>query len=515
MLKDIAYGEKEEENLLNLSIGKNRGKHLGALALATAMLASSVNFAHAAQDLVIGVPVASIPNLDPHGANSNVQGNLQVNAQIFDTLVGFKDGKYVPALATEWTSNDSATRWTLKLRQGVKFSDGSAFDAEDVKASLERVVKLAGPLAGLFKPLKVEAAGPNEVTISSDVGQGALLGKLFVLAIAPSEKLADDFGLKPVGSGPFSVESFDPKQGVKLKANKNYWGGAPKLDTVAFRMIPEQAARMTALETGEIQLTWTVPDDQVATLRKDKNLKLDTIPTLANIVLWFNTTRMFQDVEVRKALWSAVDFDGIVEALYPNTGQKMTGPLPKAVFGASEQTPYVYDAAKAKAALEKKGWNFAGTTIRILMNNSTYKPLVDAIIADWARIGVKAEVDLQEPAVGTQRLLALDWDISIIQPVITSTGDADYTLGRLYTCAAKRTTWCNPELDKLLNEAGAVSDQAKRAQLYSAAGKIVWDNAIGLFPIDVKQVWAWRANVSGVKLDPVYKPDLTQVQFAQ
>jgi peptide/nickel transport system substrate-binding protein len=484
------------------------------MAIAMVALVSSHGGAFAAQDLVVGVPVASIANLDPHGANSNVQGNLQVNAQIFDTLVGFQDGKYVPALASQWMSNDNATRWTFKLREGVKFSDGSTFDAEDVKTSLDRVVKLAGPLAGLFKPLKVEVAGLNEVTISSDAGQGALLGKLFMLAIAPSEKLTDDFGLHPVGSGPFVVDTFDPKQGVKLRANKNYWAGAPKLDTVTFKMIPEQAARMTALETGEIQLTWTVPDDQVEALRGDSNLKLDTVPTLANIVLWFNTNRMFQDVEVRKALWSAVDFDAIVQALYPNTGQKMVGPLPKAVFGSSEQAAYTYDAAKAKAALEKKGWNF-GTTVRILMNNTTYKPLVDAIIADWARIGVKAEVDLQEPAVGTQRLLALDWDISIIQPVITSTGDADYTLGRLYTCAAKRTTYCNPELDKLLVEAGSVSDQAKRAQLYTAAGKIIWDNAIGLFPIDVKQVWAWRSNLNGVKLDPVYKPDLTKVQFVQ
>ncbi|MGK6315891.1 ABC transporter substrate-binding protein [Neorhizobium sp. DT-125] len=500
--------------MLNIHTRKNCRNIFNGLALASGMLASSLTVAYAAQDLVIGVPVASIANLDPHGANSNIQGNLQVNAQIFDTLVGFQDGKYVPGLASEWTSSEDATRWTFKLREGVKFSDGSEFDAGDVKASVERVVKLAGPLAGLFKPLKVEAASPNEVRISSDAGQGALLGKLFMLAIAPSEKLADDFGLHPVGSGPFVVESFDPKQGVKLRANKDYWAGAPKLDTVTFRMIPEQAARMTALETGEIQLTWTVPDDQVDALREDSNLKLDTVPTLANVVLWFNTTRMFQDVEVRKALWSAVDFDAIVEALYPNTGQKMIGPLPKAVFGSSEQTPYAYDPEKAKATLEKKGWNF-DTTVRILMNNTTYKPLVDAIIADWARIGVKAEVDLQEPAVGTQRLLALDWDISIIQPVITSTGDADYTLGRLYTCAAKRTTYCNPELDKLLVEAGSISDQAKRAELYAAAGKIVWDNAIGMFPIDVKQVWAWRSNLDGVTLDPVYKPDLTQVQFAQ
>lgn len=484
----------------------------GALTLAA--LLSSTAMAQTEQNLTVGIPVAAISNLDPHGAVTNAQGNLQMNAQIFDTLVDYVDGVYVPALATEWSANDDATVWTFKLREGVTFSDGSAFDAEDVRASMERVVTLAGPLAGIFRPLALEVVSPNEIKISSEVGQGALLGKLFMLAIAPSEQLDDDFGLNPVGTGPFVVESFDPSLGLTLKANANHWRGAPKLDQVTVRLIPEQAARITALETGEIDLTWTVPDDQVGKLSNNPNLVVDKVTTMSNIVLWFNTQRAFQDVEVRRALWSAVDFDAIIGALYPNTGTKMTGPLPTTVFGASEQTPYEYNPEAAKAALEAKGFDFNGT-VKVLMNNTTYKPLVDAILADWARIGVKGEVDLQEPAVGTQRLLALDWDISIIQPIVTNTGDADYNLGRLYTCAANRTTYCDETLDALLAEAGSISDQARRTELYAEAGKIIWDNAIGLFPMDVNQVWAWNARLEGVQLDPVYRPNLTQIQFAE
>jgi len=486
----------------------------GLAGLAATLLLGTAALAQPAQDLVIGLPVASIANLDPHGSTALVQGNLQINAQIFDTLVGFKDGQYVPSLAASWQASPDAKSWTFKLREGVSFSDGSAFDGEDVKASIERVVTLAGPLAGLFRPITVTVTSPTEVVMTSEAGQGALLGKLSVLAMAPTEKLNDQFGLAPVGTGPFKVESFDPNQGARLSANAGYWGSKPKLATVTFRPIPEQAARSTALETGEIQLTWTVPDDKVAGLAANPELKVDSVATLANIVMWFNTKRMFGDVETRRALWQAVDFDAIIGALYANTGAKMTGPLPQAVFGASAQTPYVYDAAAAKAALEAKGWDF-NQTVRILMNNSTYRPLVEAIIADWARIGVKAEIDLQEPAVGTRRLLDLDWDISIVQPVITSTGDADYNLGRLYTCAANRTTYCDEALDKLLVAASAEPDQAKRAELYAEAGKIVWDNAVGLFPLDVRQVWAWSARLEGVVLDPIYRPDLTAVHFTR
>ncbi|HEY4200833.1 MAG TPA: ABC transporter substrate-binding protein [Devosiaceae bacterium] len=494
-------------------------KHLfkiGALGLAGAMLVGAPLQAAPAQDLTIGLPASSVANLDPLGANALIQGNMQINAQIFDTLVAYKNGDFAPSLAKSWKASEDAKTWTFTLRDGAKFTDGSTVDAEDVKASVARVVELAGPLAGLFKPLTVTVTSPTELTFTSDVGQGALLGKLSVLAIIPSELTKDgEFGLHPVGSGPFKVDSFDPSQGVKLSANANYWGGAPALSSVSFRMIPEQAARSTALETGEIQLMWTVPDDEVSALQSNPDIKVESVPTLANIVLWFNSGRpTFKDVAVRKALWSAVDVPSIVSALYSNTGEVMDGPLPDAVFGSSQQTPYKYDPDGAKAALTAAGFDFS-QTIKVLMNNNTYSPLVEAIIADWARIGVKGEIDLQEPAVGTKRLLALDWDIAIIQPVVTSTGDADYTLGRLYTCAANRTAYCDPSLDKLLNQAGAEPDQAKRADLYKQAGKIVWDQAVGMYPMNVKQVWAWSSKLDGVALDPVYKPDLTKVHFVQ
>jgi peptide/nickel transport system substrate-binding protein len=469
-----------------------------------------------AQDLTIGLPVATIANLDPFGANALVQGNIQVAAQIFDTVVTYHDGEYTPSIATEWTSSDDAKQWTFTIRDGVTFSDGSALDASDVKASMDQVVALAGPLAGIFKPLTATVVSPTELSITSEAGQGALLGKMSMLAVGPSELVATDtFGLQPVGSGPFVVDSFDPSAGVELSANPDYWNGAPKLETLAFRMIPEQSARSTALETGEIQLTWTVPDDEVDTLSANPDLVVESTPTLANLVLWFNSSRaQFADAAVRQALWQAVDYQAIIDALYPNTGQAMAGPLPEAVFGASEQTPYEFDPDAAKSALEDAGWDF-DQTIKILMTANTYQPFVEAVIADWAKIGVKAEVDLQEAAVGTQNLLALNWDVAIIQPVITSTGDADYNLGRLYPCAAKRTGYCNPDLDTLLAEAGSSPDQAAREDLYDQAGGIIWDEAVGMFPMTVVQVWAWSSALEGVQLDPIYKPNLTQVQFTR
>lgn len=489
-------------------------KRTSALAIGALMIASPA-LAQPAQDLVIALPSSSIANLDPLGPSGLVQGNLQVHAQLFDTLVVFRDGEYQPSLATEWQATEDAKSWTFTLREGVTFSDGTALDAEDVKTSLERVVTLAGPLAGLFRPITADVVSPTAIRFTSEAGQGAILGKLSMLAIVPAEKLADEgFGLAPVGSGPFRLESFDPSQGVRLVANADYWNGAPALSSVTFRMIPEPAARTTAIETGEVHLTWTLSDDQVTSLEGNSDIVVESVSTMANILFWFNSGReTFADVAVRRALREAIDFPAIIEALYPNTGAPMSGPLPDDVFGASQQTPFEFKPEESRAALAAAGWDF-DQTIRILMNNNTYAPLVEAMIADWARIGVKAEIDLQEPAVGTRRLLDLDWDIAIIQPVVTSTGDADYNLGRLYTCAANRTGYCDEALDTLLAQASASPDQAVRADLYEQAGKIVWDNVVGMYPMNVRQVWAWSARLEGVTLDPVYKPDLTQVRFA-
>lgn len=136
--------------------------------------------------------------------------------------------------------------------------------------------------------------------------------------------------------------------------------------------------------------------------------------------------------------------------------------------------------------------------------------MVEAVVAEWAKIGVKAEADLTEAAVGSKRVLELDWDMVII-PVVTSTGDADYNLGRLYTCAANRTGYCDSELDALLAEAGSIADQDRRRELYEEAGGIIWDNAVGMYPMTITQVWAWASSLDGVQPSPVYKPDLTKI----
>jgi peptide/nickel transport system substrate-binding protein len=495
------------------------GGMVAAAAAATALALSACSppttpAEDVAQDLAIGIPAISVPNLDPFGTTALGQGQFQVTAQIFDYMVNYVDGEYVPSIATEWESSDDAKEWTITIREGVTFSDGSELSAEDVKASVDQVITLAGPLAGIFKPLVFTVDSPTQVTITSELGQGALLGKLSMLPVGPSELIASpDFGLNPIGSGPFIVDAFDPSGGVDLVANEDYWNGRPLLDTVSFKMIPEAAARNTALETGEIQLTWGVPDDAVAALSSNTGLVVDSTPTLANILIWPNSGRPgLSDPDVRGALVKAVDWETLITTLFPNTGATMEGPLPLDVFGSSVQTPYEYDPEAAKDALDKAGFDYA-QTFEMLGGGSIYEDLLRAIISDWAKIGVTVELQTLEPAVSSQRLLALDWDFAVVQPVNTSTGDADYNLGRLYTCAANRTGYCNPELDELLTAAGSSVDMAEREELYTEAGKIIWDETVGIFPMTVVHVWAWRAGLEGVIVDPIYKPDLTKIQF--
>jgi peptide/nickel transport system substrate-binding protein len=176
----------------------------------------------------------------------------------------------------------------------------------------------------------------------------------------------------------------------------------------------------------------------------------------------------------------------------------MTSPVPSSVFGSSTQKPYTYNPTKAKQLLAAAGYPNGFSTKIMLASDSA--PLIleqaQAYVSYWAKVGVKVQIEAQPTAVWLQNLLALNWQMEL-QENFATTGDADYTLGRLYTSTANRTGYKNPTLDKYLSEAAATTDQSKRKSLYEQAGKIIWDNAVGMFPIQERDTYAVRDTVKG------------------
>ncbi|TDC54603.1 ABC transporter substrate-binding protein [Jiangella ureilytica] len=462
-------------------------------------------------DLTVAGPIP-IENLDPHGAAS-LDGGTQLAARaIFSQLVvSTGPGEFEGELAESWEPNADTTEWTFTLREGVEYSDGTAVTAADVVASFERVLAGEGPLAGNFGGYTVAAPDESTVVFTSPTPDAAFLGKISSFFVTPQGAAEEGFFQDPIGSGPFVVESFEPGASLQLAPNPGYWDGEPTLDTLEFQSIPEVAARMTALQTGEVDVTWSMPDDQIAALKSDSDLTVENVPSPGVITMWMNSsTPALQDPAVRRALWQAVDFESIIGSLYPETGSPADSVISPAVLGYAPQEPVPYDPEAAKAALDAAGFDYENTVIRWQFSQANFRNLVDAVVSDLAEIGVTVEPLEKEQAVFLEDLLALNWDMNL-QQLGTQGFDAATNLGRLYTCAANRTGYCNEQLDQILAEAGSTSDTALREELYAQATEIIWNDAVGMYPMFVEQPYAWRTSVEGFEPVPDGLPYFDEV----
>lgn len=437
-----------------------------------------------------------IENLDPHGPSSMDAGTQLAARALFSQLVvSTGPGEFTGDLATGWEPNDDTSQWTFTLRDGVEFSDGEPVDADAVVASFERVQELQGPLAGNFVDYQVEA--PDATTVVFDAGKpdASFVAKISSFFVTPAD-VDEAFFQEPVGSGPFVVESFTPGQELRMTPNPTYWDGAPALQELVFQSIPEVSARMTALQTGEVDVTWAMPDDQIAALQGDTSITVEDVESPGVVTMWMNSgEESLEEAAVRRALWQAVDFDEITASLFPETGTPADSVVSPVVLGYAPQEPVAYDPDAAKAALDAAGFDY-DTKLRLQFSQPQFRQLAQAVASDLAEIGVQVEPLEKEQAVFLEDLLALKWDINL-QQVGSQGYDAATNLGRLYPCAAGRTGYCNEELDTLLADAEATSDTAEREDLYAQATKIIWDDAVGMYPMFVGMPYAWRTSVQG------------------
>lgn len=458
-----------------------------------------------------------ITTLDPHGPDGTDQGCLVAAVQIYDRMLE-RDGREIaPGLAEKWSNPDPKT-WVFNMHRDVKFHDGTSLTARDAKISLERVLAENSPMKPLWAALDtVEATDDYTLQIKTTEPLGTVLSNLTLLYVLPGDKVGDeDFFRKPVGSGPFRVSSFEPSQHLDLVANGDYWRPKPKIEEAKIRYIPEVSARMTAIDTGEIDVTWTVPSDQISQLSEGSGIELTKGRSLVYWINWFNSSREpFDDVRVRRAMWHAVDLKKIISDLFGNSTKLGRAPIPSTTFGYAPQEPYAYDPDLAKRLLEEAGHsNGFSTTMKWPRGQAPLiKQFAQTLISYWAKAGIKVQGrELEEPEY-VEQLVDLDWDV-ILQTTDVLTGDADFGLARLYTSDANRTGYKNKKLDALLIAARRTTDQAERAELYSRATEIIWKDAVGIFPGELELTYATRDNVRGVEPDPLELVELRTVSLA-
>jgi len=242
-----------------------------------------------------------------------------------------------------------------------------------------------------------------------------------------------------------------------------------------------------------------LPPDQLPALQRNSDIQIETVPGYSYYFIWMNSSRApFTDKRVRQAMAHALDLDKLLKDLLPSIAKRATAPIPSTIFGYATQTPYAYDVGKAKQLLAQAGLP-NGFDAGIIWNPGSGpqdRELLLAMTSYWNAIGVRVKSQEMERAVWIDNLNKLNWDMDIQTNSVT-TGDADFTLGRLYHSRANRNGYKNAELDKILDDAVATVDQDRRKALYAQANKIIWDDAVGVFPAELLSMYVHHKRVRG------------------
>jgi peptide/nickel transport system substrate-binding protein len=469
------------------------------------------------QQVLTFVPNYGIQALDISKAPLEIGVN-QVIANVMQPLVRFDGEEITPVLATEWEWT-TPTSLQFTLREDVTFSDGTPLTAADVVGTLDRYIAQNGPLAAALSVISDYAATDDmTVVINTKAPTGTLVGILSMIYIGQGAHATDDaWWVKPLGTGAFVIEDYVADDHVTLTRNDEYWGDKAILKTLTFKIVPDVNAKMTGLSNDEIQVVNGVPYDQIETVKAMADVTFTQVDSLNYWFLWFeNEHTPLDDVRVRTAMWEALDLPTIIESLYGDTVTPMDSFCPSSAFGClpAEGLPE-YDPEHAKQLLAEAGYP-DGFSTDIIFNTAVAgtNNLVQAMISAWDEIGVTVEPRGMDAATWLAEFQALNWDMDV-QPNQTITGDADYTLNRLYSCAAKRLGYCNPELDALMTQAQQSADQDKRAELYQQVIDIMAKDLPAIPLFELKANVAARSNVQGLTIPPTEFIDFSTVYLTQ
>jgi len=481
-------------------------------AFFAALLAASSG---SAADLRIGL--RSDPDaLDP-ATGGSVAGRVVFSALCDKLIDTTPEGKYRPQLATGWAWSSDNLSLTLKLRDHVLFQDGTPMDADAVKVNLERY--RTAPISkrkAELKPVKsVEVVDPLTIKVNLTAPYAPLLSVLtdragMILSPAALAKAGDDIGSHPVCAGPFEFVERLAQDHILLKRFDKYWNkDAIFVDTVNYRIIPDDAVRLLSLRSGDLDLIERLSPTDIGTVKGDENLKvIDGLSTAFDLIA-FNLNHgpdsnnpAGKDVRVRRAFELAIDRDALNQVVYD--GLFVPGNQAEAVgttfYDNSHPVP-ARDVAKAKALLEEAGIPHPSFTLGV-SNSPVLGQLVQMIQAMVAEAGFDMKIVTLEAST-----LAANSDDGKFQATVSiwsGRPDPDGNISPWDACDGflNRGQYCSPDLDKVLAEARQTTNDEERKKLYAQAVGIYLTDVPQVILYHYKSIWAARSNVDGFVPNP-------------
>ena len=470
--------------------------------------------------------------------------SFKVTQNVFETLVNFgeQDTTINPGLAKEWTVSDDGLTYTFMLKEGVKFHDGTDFNAEAVVANFDRWSSGTADKYYYYKSMfggfgdeeghvieSVTADDEFTVTFKLKRPQAPFLKNIAMSPFgmgSPTafEAAGDAFGDEPVGTGPFKFVEWKRNDSITIEKFEDYWQeGFPKLDRVVFRAIPDNSARLNALLTGEIDLADGVNPSDGASIEGDAALQLFERPSMNVGYLGLTNTRPpFDNVLVRQAMNHAIDKQAIVDAFFEGRAEVAVNPMPPSISGYNDQIEgYDYDPERAKELLAEAGLpDGFEMELWAMPVPRPYMPdgmkVAEVMQKNLADVGITAEIVSFEWATYLEKARNGEADAFMLGWT-GDNGDADNFLYVLLDGdnigSNNYTYYDNEELHELLIAAQSEVDENTRNELYMQAQEIIHEDAPWVPLAHSTPLLAGKAELTGFKPHPTGSDKLHTVDF--
>lgn len=472
---------------------------------------------------VVTVGITQEPSvLDPHTVNA--AGDREIIFNIYEGLYKFdSNGVLNPCLATDYELSDSMDEYIFTIRKGVKFHNGKEMTPEDVVFSISRAAGLQpgqekAPVDALkvVSEVKVSQDDPNKVIIKLKEKSSELLS-YFTTGIIPSGY--EDCQTKPVGTGPFKFDSYNPGQNVTISKFDGYWGTKASIDTAVFKICADIDAGMVELTNGSIDIFPHFTTDRAKQIDQTK-FKVDSnVSNMPQIFILNNKVKPFDNAKVREALNYAVNRKDIISVSTDGTGVELTTAMSPAMgkyYDTSLDGTYTYDVEKAKKLLEEAGFpNGFDTTVTVC---SSYLPHVNAaveIAAELKKVGVNLKINQVDWATWLDQVHDhRNYDTTVI---CVDSAFAPYdVLSRYATDSSKNFfNYSNTRVDELLKLIPAEKDEAKKVEYYHEILKEMVKDSNNVYIQDPTSITIVSNRIEGYKTWPMYVVDLSTVKVVK
>ena len=438
---------------------------------------------------------ANPSQLDPIRSVAGFDKN--VSLAIFDPLVGMdRTLKLVPALAESWDSPD-LINWTFKLRKGVKFHDGTDFNAAAVKFHIDRMKdpatksSLAGQVAMIDRVEVVDDYTAKMVTKSPYANLPALMADRhgYINSPAAIQKAGNDYGVTSVvGTGPFKFVEWRQNDRITLEKNTSYWApDRPKVDRIEMPIIPDDNVRLANVKTGQLDATYSLAFKDIQPLRSDKSLQLVEAPGIAAWNVFIHAQNPpFNNLALRQAWAYTIDREAILQAAAFGSGTS-ANTIFSPGFGdyyLKDLKPLPRDLDMAKKKLAEGGMPNGFEFEFVAINVGPFQTIAQILQAQAAEVGIKANINVMDDASWSVRNNTT-CDVQAGQSIWTGRPDLDSTLAAILDpagspCASKGGRYSIPEVTDLVRKARETKEIADRQKIYAQIGKLTVDNVMDL-----------------------------------